>query len=146
MLVNTCLQFRLERINRRLGIVVHRPAGGVPAEQGALRPFQHLHPADIIIAARLHPGFGNIDFIEVGRDRGIELPLEFIQADAADVHALQESIVGVSLQVGHLRGQAVKGAPGQFPVLFVGKGRDGQPHVLDGLFAFLRGDDDLFQH
>ena len=90
---------------RRLGGEQHRTADGVAAEQGSLRPAQHLHAGDVAKLHRAADRAPHVDIVDIEADAGIHRRRGVGLADAADEY-LRRGIVacqrpiGVELQIG----------------------------------------------
>ncbi len=60
----------LELVDRLVGDDVDQAGGGVAAEQGALRPFQHLDTFNIEDRAGIHERVGVGNLVDIGPHRG----------------------------------------------------------------------------
>ena len=129
-----------------VGNKMDQAAGGVAAEQGALRAFQDFHPLHVEIGAQLGLLGRLVDFIHVHGIGRFGMVGEIVLGGAADgkLVALIAATPGHG-DAGRITGYLDAVGNSQGFHLLAADCRDGDTHVLDGLLAFLRGDDDFLQ-
>ena len=135
------------RVARILHDNGNRAAGGVAAEQCALRPAQHLDPLDIEEAEVVGVLAADIDVIDIGADRRIEGCDRFRVADPAQVIGVGRTQAGVveAHQVRHELGHIQRGVDPARLQRFGIEGRNRDRHVLYAFGAALGGDDDVLK-
>ena len=136
-------QVRLEVPGGLVGDELDGAAGGVAAEQGALRPAQHLDPLQVEQGeARRDEGAG-IAVVLIDGHRRLLLVAEVVLRHAADVEDHGGRGVLVHLQAGHVPhqiGGVLDALAGQLGGAHHGHGN---AHVLQALFPPLGGDHHL---
>ena len=136
----------LELFGGLAGDIMHQAAGGITPEQGPLGPFQDFHPVHIEAGKQLRLARGLVAFIDIDRVRRFRQVEEIVLGRAAD-----GELLGMSGAVaGHVHARRKSrqlGTVGKTEgiQLLAGKRGNGNAYVLDGLLAFLRGDDYFFQ-
>ena len=129
------------------GNEMYQAAGGVAAEQGALRPAQHFRPVHVEILQVQAADRGAVDVVEVNSD-GVFVKIGyFVQA-----YTPQEKVDLTAFGVGHRvlqaggHGREINGiGQTQFLDLLAGVSGHRDADVLQVLFALLRGNDYFFQ-
>ena len=132
------------REGRGLGDDVDDAGRGVLAEQGALRPLQHLDAAQLAQIAEADAVARAVDAVDDHADRALQAGVVPDGADAADAGG------GGGFRLGrgdsHARRQDLQildvADPGAVQRL-LRQGRHHDRHVLQTLFALLGGDDDV---
>ena len=81
-----------ELVGRVVGGDRHRPADGVAAEQGALRPAQHFDPGDVDEGHVAAGEAAEIDAIDISADRRIDRRDDILRHLAADRQQLARRV------------------------------------------------------
>ncbi|MNX63375.1 hypothetical protein D3C86_943700 [compost metagenome] len=132
------------REGRGLGNNVDDAGRGVLAEQGALRPLQHLDAAQFAQVAEADAVARAIDAVDDHADRAFQAGVVADRADAADTGGGRGFRLGRG--DGHARRQDLQILDVAHPRAvqrFLRQGRDHDRHVLQVLFTLLGGDDDV---
>jgi len=139
------VQTALKRIGGTCSDVVDGAAGGVLAEQDALRTLQHFHTLHIQRGKSSESGKRQRHLIDVHSDVWVCGQRGFVESHAAQrvygrrVPALCER------ETGHDRREPGDRADVLIAQLVAAHGGDREADLADRLLAFLRGDDDLLQ-
>ena len=141
-------QFRMGRRFkvRTLGDHVDHAGRGVLAEQGALRPLQHLDALQLAEVAEAHAIARAVDPVDDDADRGFQAGVVAHGPDAADAGGGQRLALGAGHgQAGHQHLQVLHVADAAVLEDFLGQRGHHDRHVLQGFLALLRGDDQLVE-
>ncbi|MNE28568.1 hypothetical protein D3C80_1220130 [compost metagenome] len=138
-------QARLELVAGLVGRDGDGARGAVAAEQGALRPFQHLDARHIAESQQGRARPGRIDAVDIDADRRVGADAEVRGRDAADAIAGLGRAGVRDRQAGHEGGHVAHVVGGQRLQGRGGEHADRDRHLLETLFAALRGDDDVVQ-
>ena len=124
-----------------------QPAGGIPPEQGALRPAQHFDPLQVVQREIQSRGRQHVELVDIPGDRGFMGVAEIAQADAPDIGG-GVGAPALGREVVHVRGlgdHVGAGDEAEVPYLPAVQRGDRNGDVLQALLALLRGDDDFFE-
>ena len=141
-------QFRMGRRLevRTLGHHVDHAGRCVLAEQGALRPLQHLDALELAEVAKAHPVARAVDAVDDHADRRLQAGVVAHRADATDARGGQRLALGAGDgQAGHQHLQVLDVADAGVLEDFLGQRGHHDRHVLQGLLALLRGDHQLVE-
>ena len=115
---------------------------GVLAEQGALRPLQHLDALQLAEVAEADAVARAVDAVDHHADRGFQADVVAHRADAADARGGDGLALGAGDgQARHQDLQVLDVAHAGVLQGLLGQGGDRDRHVLHDFFALLRGDD-----
>ena len=133
-------------IRRPAGDEVGEAAGGVAAEQGALRTAQHLDPVDVEQGESESRHLADVHVIDVDGRRAFLVVGEVVLRDAAN----RETERGWAVRLGqdhgrHGLGDVRGGGGAQGIEVGTGDGRQRDADVLRVLLALLRGHHDFFK-
>jgi hypothetical protein len=133
----------VERAGRLVRDELHRAAGGIAAEQRALRPAQCLHPSEVENRETRRSDRAGVAIVLIDRDRRFLLVAIVVLRNPAHVEHDLRGAIGVVLEVGDRRNHVDRAGDAAVLDVLLAQHRNRDADVLQPLFALLRGDNDI---